>query len=75
MVMELRICAKLGATTYHDVQLSYELEQYDTRVLVGVRNLGDKGPPLSTSAFANSFNVADYRIPGRFPYLRVSIDF
>ena len=65
----------IGGTTYHDAQVSYHLSEYDTRVSFGVQNLFDKGPPISTTAFANSFNVADYRTPGRFPYVRVTVDF
>ena len=65
----------IGGTTYHDAQLSYHLAEYDTRLTLGVQNIFDKGPPLSTSAFDNSFNAADYRLPGRFPYLRLTMDF
>ena len=64
----------IGGTTYHDAQVSYHLSEYDTRLSFGVQNLWDKNPPLSTTAFANSFNVADYRVPGRFPYVRVTVD-
>ncbi len=65
----------IGSTTYHDVQASYFLSEYDTRITLGVNNLFDKGPPISVTAFANSFNVADYRVPGVFPYARVTVDF
>ena len=65
----------IGSATYHDVQLSYHLSEYDTRLTFGVNNLFDKGPPISVTAFANSFNVADYRVPGVFPYVRATIDF
>lgn len=67
---------KIGATTYHDMQVSYHLSEYDTRFTFGIQNVGDKGPPLSTSAFANSFGAGgEYRTPGRFPYVRVTMDF
>ncbi len=65
----------IGSVVYHDAQVSYHLAEYDTRLTFGVQNIGDKGPPLSTAAFANSFNAADYRVPGRFPYVRVTVDF
>jgi outer membrane receptor protein involved in Fe transport len=65
----------IGATTYHDVQVSYHLSDYDTRLTFGVQNLSDKGPPISTAAFANSFDAANYRVPGRFPYVRMTVDF
>ncbi|MDX1570537.1 MAG: TonB-dependent receptor, partial [Xanthomonadales bacterium] len=66
---------RIGGTSYHDMQLSYHLSDYDTRLTFGVNNIWDKGPPLSTTAFANSYNAADYRTPGRFPYVRVTVDF
>ena len=72
---DLELGRRLGSTVYHDAQVSYHLSEYDTRLTLGVQNIFDKGPPLSTTAFANSFNVAQYRTPGRFPYVRVTVDF
>lgn len=66
---------RIGGATYHDAQVSYFLGEYDTRFTFGVNNIFDKGPPLSVTAFANSFNVADYRVPGVFPYVRMTVDF
>lgn len=66
---------RLGATTYHDAQVSYDLSAWDLRLSFGVRNLGDKRPPLSAQAFANSFEASTYEVPGRFPYLRVAARF
>jgi outer membrane receptor protein involved in Fe transport len=65
----------LGATTYHNVQVSYSLSEWDTRFTFGVQNIGDKSPPLSQRAFANSFDPTTYEIPGRFPYFRVTKTF
>ncbi|MEM9533344.1 MAG: TonB-dependent receptor, partial [Pseudomonadota bacterium] len=66
---------RIGGTTYHDMQVSYFLSEYDTRLTFGINNVFDKNPPLSVTAFANSFNVADYRVPGVFPYVRMTVDF
>ncbi len=66
---------RIGGATYHDAQVSYHLSEYDTRLTFGVNNIFDKNPPLSLTAFANSFNVADYRVPGVFPYVRMTVDF
>ncbi len=66
---------RIGGAAYHDMQVSYFLSEYDTRLTFGVNNIFDKGPPLSVTAFANSFNVADYRVPGVFPYVRMTVDF
>jgi len=65
----------LGATTYHNVQVSYTMSDWDTRLTFGVQNLGGKEPPYSTQAFANSFDATTYEIPGRFPYIRISKTF
>lgn len=64
----------LGSTTYHDVQAIYSFND-NLRFTVGINNLFDKDPAVSYSAFANSFDPTMYEIPGRFPYLRVSMDF
>jgi iron complex outermembrane receptor protein len=65
----------MGATTYHNVQVSYHLSDWDTRFTFGVQNIGDKKPPLSAQAFANSFDATTYEVPGRVPYFRVSKTF
>ncbi|MDX1570132.1 MAG: TonB-dependent receptor [Xanthomonadales bacterium] len=65
----------LGSTTVHDVQVRYHLQKYGMELTLGARNVGDKTPPVSVLAFSNSFNVADYTLPERFPYVRVKIDF
>lgn len=68
----------LGSVTYHDVQASYHFEQFDqfdARFTLGVDNLFDKDPPISTAAVANSFDASQHRIPGRYFYGRINIDF
>lgn len=57
----------LGGTTYTHIQTSWSAP-WDARLTVGVRNLFDKDPPLSSNAFANTFD-AQYLIPGRFYYV------
>jgi len=66
---------RLGSTTYHDVQLSYFFDQRDITISGGIDNLFDKTPPVSTSAFANSFDATQHRIPGQFAYVRLTADF
>jgi outer membrane receptor protein involved in Fe transport len=65
----------LGATTYHSVQVSYTVAEWDTRLVWGVENLFGKKPPVSTQAFANSFDPTTYEVPGKFVYLRVEKTF
>lgn len=35
-----------GATTYHNAQVGYNFEDWNTKVNFGIRNLGDKQPPI-----------------------------
>lgn len=63
---------KLDATTYHDVQLSYEVQNWNTTLVLGVNNVLDQDPPKAYSAFAGTFDPNTYEIWGsRTPYLRV----
>jgi len=68
----------LGSVVYNDVQLSYHFDGFgvgDTRVTLGIDNLFDRDPPVSTAAFSNSFDATQHRIPGQFYYARVNVDF
>ncbi len=65
---------ELKAITYHDISASYFISD-DIKVSVGVNNIWDTAPPISYSAFANSFAPSLYEIPGRFPYVRLSAKF
>ncbi|MGH8402202.1 MAG: TonB-dependent receptor domain-containing protein, partial [Gammaproteobacteria bacterium] len=56
----------IGATTYHDVAVTYHLDAWNTDFTFGIRNLFDKMPPIAMSAFANSFLPTFDRAPGRF---------
>jgi iron complex outermembrane receptor protein len=64
----------LGATTYFDLQASYDWSVIDTTFTVGVRNLLDRPPPIAHSV-SNNFDPTLYNIPGRFPYVRISTSF
>ncbi len=65
----------LGTATYHDVQVTYNLADYDSTFRVGINNIGDKQPAFSASTFANSFDPTQYEIPGRVWYVRVDHTF
>jgi iron complex outermembrane receptor protein len=62
---------RLRDTFYHDVQLSYFAPQLNTRFTIGVNNLFDRNPPVSYSAFQDSYDPTLYRVPGRFLYGRI----
>jgi len=65
----------LGTTVYHDVQASYTISSWNTTFTLGINNLFDKAPPISRTAFANSYLPVYYRTPGRFFYGRVEVHF
>ena len=65
----------LGATVYHDASVTYHSDGINSDFTFGIRNLFDKQPPISMSAFANSFLPAFYRAPGRFFYGRIGVKF
>ncbi|MGA9852620.1 MAG: TonB-dependent receptor [Gammaproteobacteria bacterium] len=65
----------IGATTYHDVAVTYHVDSWNTDFTFGIRNLFDKEPPIAMSSLANSFLPDYYRAPGRFFYGRVSVKF
>ena len=58
---------RLPSTTYHDVQVRYDLP-WNSTVAIGVNNVFDKDPPISFQAFANSFDT-QYDTPGQFYYM------
>ena len=57
---------RVGAVTFVDLQVGWTAP-WNGRFTLGVRNAFDRDPPVSYSAFANSF-FPDYDIPGRFFY-------
>ena len=58
----------LPSTTYHDLQVRYNLP-WNSTVKLGVNNIFKKDPPFSTQAFANSFDP-QYDVPdSRYMYM------
>lgn len=64
---------RLGARTYVDLQAGWQTP-WRVRFVLGVHNAFDRDPPVSYSAFANSFDPV-YPVPGRFWYAQVSAEF
>lgn len=67
----------LGATTYHDAQLSWGTEAWmkDFRITLGVNNVLGKDPPICLSCTLNGYDASTYDLPGRFWYARVGFGF
>jgi outer membrane receptor protein involved in Fe transport len=62
---------ELDDVLYHDLQLRYEGLGDGVSLSLGVHNLFDAGPPVSTRSFSNSFDPTLYEVPGRFLYVAV----
>ena len=65
----------LGATVYTDVSGTYHMDTWNSDFTFGIQNLWAKQPPMSVSAFANSYEPFYNRIPGRFFYARMGVKF
>jgi outer membrane receptor protein involved in Fe transport len=68
---------KYGASVYHNVSASYNIEPINTRIDVGIDNLADKSPAiiyqnntLNGNVDANTFDTI-----GRFYFARVTVKF
>ncbi len=67
---------KLGATTYHDAQLTWRTDQWKGLSLTGgVNNLFDKDAPTCLSCSLNGYDASNYDLPGRYWYVRAQLDF
>jgi iron complex outermembrane receptor protein len=66
---------ELKDTFYNDVQVGYTVPGWDLSVSGGVKNVLNQDPPVSYSAFANSYDNSQYEVPGVFPYLRIGKTF
>lgn len=64
---------RIDARWYFDLQGAWSTP-WNGQVRAGVQNLFDEDPPVSYSAFANSFDP-QYPIPGRFWYLSYTQSF
>jgi outer membrane receptor protein involved in Fe transport len=66
-----------GATVYNDIQLGYNIEAINTRVDVGVNNVGDKQPPLlyANNTLNANTDPSDFDLMGRYYWGRVTVKF
>ena len=67
----------LGASTYHDAQVSWRTDAWmkGLKVTVGVNNVFAKNPPICLSCTLNGYDPGTYDLPGRFSYAKLSLDF
>ncbi|MEO5558223.1 MAG: TonB-dependent receptor, partial [Dokdonella sp.] len=68
---------KFGATTYNDIQFGYNIESINTRIDVGVNNVGDKQPPFlyANNTLNANTDPSDFDLMGRYYFGRVTVKF
>jgi iron complex outermembrane receptor protein len=66
---------ELPTIAKHDLQIAYNFAASRLSLALGAQNIFDTDPPVSYSAFANSFDASDYWIPGTLVYARVQKKF
>jgi outer membrane receptor protein involved in Fe transport len=66
-----------GATVYNDIQFGYNIESLNTRIDVGVNNVGDKQPPLlyANNTLNANTDPSDFDLMGRFYFGRITVKF
>jgi len=66
-----------GARTYNDVQVGYNIEAINTRIDVGIDNVGDIQPPYLWANNSNNANTdtANFDTLGRYYFARVTVKF
>lgn len=62
----------IPSKTYHDLQLSYNVEDWGTRFTLGVDNVANTDPPRIYSGFNSTTDDRTYPLMGRFWYARVT---
>jgi len=66
-----------GATVYNDIQVGYNIEALNTRIDIGINNVGDKQPPLlygNNTLNANT-DPSDFDLMGRYYWGRITVKF
>jgi len=68
---------KYGASVYHNVTAGYNIEPINTRVDVGVDNVGDKQPAIlfQNNVVNGNVDVNTFDTIGRFYWARVTVKF
>jgi outer membrane receptor protein involved in Fe transport len=71
------VILRYGARTYNDVQVGYNIERINTRIDVGIDNVGDIQPPYLWANNSNNANTdtANFDTLGRYYFARVTVKF
>jgi len=66
-----------GATVYNDLQFGYNIEPLNTRIDIGVNNVGDKQPPFlyANNTLNANTDPTDFDLMGRYYWGRITVKF
>jgi outer membrane receptor protein involved in Fe transport len=66
----------IGSVTYHNASFGYNIQPINTRIDVGVDNIGDKQPPYFYQSVTNAnIDINTYDPIGRYYWGRVTVKF
>ncbi len=65
----------IGSVFYVDASVGHRFHAARTEVTLGVHNLLDRSPPISTQQVINSYDPTLYDVPGRFLYVEAQTSF
>ncbi len=66
---------KVGAQLIHDLQVSLALDEYKTKLSLGIDNVTDELAPIIYSGFNGTTDVRTYDTVGTFVYLQAKMNF
>lgn len=66
---------KVGAQLIHDIQLSYALDEYKTKLSFGIDNVTDELAPVIYSGFNGTTDVRTYDTIGTYVYMQAKMSF
>jgi outer membrane receptor protein involved in Fe transport len=71
------VILRYGARTYNDVQVGYNIEPINTRVDVGIDNVGDIQPPYlwANNTLNANTDPGNFDMMGRYYFARVTVKF
>jgi iron complex outermembrane recepter protein len=62
---------KIDSQLYHDIVVSYEIQQTNTRIAASITNITDEAPPFIEVGFNATTDPATYRMFGRGYWVRL----
>ena len=65
----------VGGSSFQDINFKFTFAEFKADIIIGVENIFDKTPPLSSSVVINSYDTGLYNGTGRYYWLRFNKQF